>query len=215
MHGSAWPWLLARGNSELRDITFERTETHRDRVDEYFAEGARLLPVSFQERDSTRMAPRCWPARKARGTASTRRTSTNLIAHQYSPDVETGAGLWTDDIWRGRSAKGSGMIGARCIRECGRRPSASCRMKDVASIVIPAQHSGDSKSPAKDSVDAGAAISIQRAARTDNRRRGGAELCEPQRAWRVSGVRCGLRRMPHGWFHPGSAVNGQLLAGAI
>jgi mono/diheme cytochrome c family protein len=81
----------------LTDRTFERTPARLARG-EYLVDGVLQCVVCHSERDWSKPGAPPVPGREAAGVVWSEREGFRLVAPNLTPDPETGAGRWTDDM---------------------------------------------------------------------------------------------------------------------
>lgn len=131
--GAAEPaYPLAR---PLTDRTFERTEARVDRG-RYLTEHLLQCFVCHSERDWD--APGAPPraGRKGAGFVMSEREGRRIVAPNITPDVETGAGAWTDDMLARAIREGIGHDGRALYWGMWYRSFAGLADEDLASVVV-------------------------------------------------------------------------------
>jgi len=132
---SAWRLVVGPRKRALRGITFERTETRRARG-QYLVEGVLACFRCHSERDwGQDGAPVPENARGA-GHRFDKEDIPNLTAPNITPDRETGAALWTDDMLARSIREGIGHDGRALHPHMWAAAFSMLPDEDVASIVV-------------------------------------------------------------------------------
>jgi mono/diheme cytochrome c family protein len=134
-YGSAWRLVLGPRKRALRDTTFERTETRRIRG-QYLAEGVLACFRCHSERDWRQDGAPVLAGAKGVGHRFDKEDIANLTAPNITPDRETGAGLWTDDMLARSIREGIGHDGRALHPQMWSASFSRLPDEDVASIVV-------------------------------------------------------------------------------
>jgi mono/diheme cytochrome c family protein len=102
--------LLATNTRPLRDIKFEATE-QRIRRGEYLANGILMCMTCHSPRDTTKPGFPPIASKKGSGVILYDTEEARLAAPNITPDKETGAGNWTDDMFARAIREGIGHDG--------------------------------------------------------------------------------------------------------
>src|SRR5947207_8876358 len=104
----SWRMLVGPRARPLTARVFERTSQRRERG-QYLAEGLLACFRCHSDRDwNTAGAP---PAAGKKGAGHIARNNPDLVVPNITPDVETGAGSWTDDMLARAIREGVGHDG--------------------------------------------------------------------------------------------------------
>jgi mono/diheme cytochrome c family protein len=119
----------------LTDRTFERTDARIERG-RYLTEHLLQCFVCHSERDWD--APGAPPkaGRKGAGAVMSEREGRRIVAPNITPDVETGAGAWTDDMLARAIREGIGHDGRALYWGMWYRSFAGLADEDLASVVV-------------------------------------------------------------------------------
>jgi mono/diheme cytochrome c family protein len=119
----------------LTDRTFERTPARIERG-RYLTEHLLQCFVCHSERDWD--APGAPPVagRKGAGVVMSQRDGRRIVAPNITPDVETGAGRWTDDMLARAIREGIGHDGRALFWGMWYRSFAALADEDLAAVVV-------------------------------------------------------------------------------
>jgi hypothetical protein len=122
-----------KGPRALRDVSYERTDARRERG-RYLTESVLQCFLCHSDRDWTQPGAPPIAARKGAGHVWEARTW--LVAPNITPDVETGAGTWTDDMFARAIREGIGHDGRVLHPQMWYGAFRSLSDDDVASVVV-------------------------------------------------------------------------------
>ena len=119
----------------LTDVTFERTDARRERG-RYLAEGVLQCFACHSDRDVSK--PGAPPAEGRAGAGHVWRDdgTYRLVAPNLTPDRETGAGTWTDDMFARAIREGVGHDGRPLHPQMWFMAFRYLSDEDVASVVV-------------------------------------------------------------------------------
>jgi hypothetical protein len=126
----AYPRLRA-----LTDRTFERTEARVERG-RYLTEHLLQCFICHSERDWDAPGAPPKPGRKGAGAIMSERDGRRIVAPNLTPDLETGAGRWTDDMLARAIREGIGHDDRALYWGMWYRSFAGLADEDLASVVI-------------------------------------------------------------------------------
>jgi mono/diheme cytochrome c family protein len=132
-HNEGAPPPAARGPRALRDVTYERTPSRRERG-RYLTEGVLQCFACHSDRDWTKSGGPPIPSRKGAGHAFEGRTW--LVAPNITPDPETGAGTWTDDMFARAIREGIGHDGRVLHPQMWYGAFRNLSDEDLASVIV-------------------------------------------------------------------------------
>jgi mono/diheme cytochrome c family protein len=121
-----------------RPLTDVRFETSADRVERgrYLTEHLLQCFICHSERDWTRPGAPPIPARKGAGAVLSEAGERRIVAPNITPDPETGAGTWTDDMLARAIREGIGHDGRGLYWGMWYQSFANLSDEDVASVVV-------------------------------------------------------------------------------
>jgi mono/diheme cytochrome c family protein len=134
-YSSAWRLVAGPRTRLLRNITFERTEARRARG-EYLVEGPLACFRCHSERDWKQPGAPVIENTKGAGHEFSAEGIPNLVAPNITPDPETGAGNWTDDMLARAIREGIGHDGRALHPQMWYRDFHQLSDEDVASVVV-------------------------------------------------------------------------------
>ncbi len=119
----------------LRDVSFEKTEARRERG-RYLVEGVLQCFACHSDRDVSK--PGAPPAEGRKGAGHVWRDdgTYRLVAPNLTPDVETGAGSWTDDMLARAIREGVGHDGRPLHPQMWYMAFRYLADEDLASVVV-------------------------------------------------------------------------------
>jgi mono/diheme cytochrome c family protein len=126
----AWPNVRP-----LTDRTFERTPERRERG-RYLVEGLLQCVVCHSERDWSKPGAPPVPGREAAGVVWSERGERRLVAPNLTPDVETGAGRWTDDMLARAIREGVSHDGRPLHQQMWYGSFRALHDEDLASVIV-------------------------------------------------------------------------------
>src|SRR5437899_6147920 len=97
---AAWRALAGPERRPLRSVEFERTEGRRQRG-QYLAEGILACFRCHSDRDWSQPGGPVPNEKKGAGHVFEKENIPGLVAPNITPDLETAAGKWTDDMLAG------------------------------------------------------------------------------------------------------------------
>jgi mono/diheme cytochrome c family protein len=121
------------GPRALRDVTYERTAVRRERG-RYLTEGVLQCFLCHSDRDWTKPGAPPQPGRKGAGHVWEDRPW--LVSPNITPDPETGAGRWTDDMFARAIREGIGHDGRVLHPQMWYASFRSLSDEDLASVVV-------------------------------------------------------------------------------
>jgi len=127
--------LLAINTRPLTDITFESTPERLKRG-EYLTNGILACFVCHSERDSTRAGFPPVAAMKGGGSIVSESATERMVAPNITPDEETGAGTWTDDMFARAIREGIGHDGRALSLPMFWQAYSELSDEDLASVVV-------------------------------------------------------------------------------
>ena len=119
----------------LTDRMFERTDERRERG-RYLTEHVLQCFICHSERDASQPGAPAAAARKGAGAVSRQSEGRLIVAPNITPDVETGAGGWTDDMLARAIREGIGHDGRALHPTMWYRSFAALSDEDVAAVVV-------------------------------------------------------------------------------
>src|SRR5688572_7206001 len=119
----------------LTDRTFERTEARRARG-EYLAEGILACASCHSERDWKQPGGPVVPGRAYAGVVWKHEGKTWLVAPNITPEPDTGAGRWSDDMLARAIREGVGHDGRLLHPQMWYRSFRQLSDEDLASVVV-------------------------------------------------------------------------------
>ena len=122
-----------RGPRALRDVTYERTPARRERG-RYLTEGVLQCFVCHSDRDWTK--PGGPPTTGRKGAGHVWEDRPWLVAPNLTPDRETGAGTWTDDMFARAIREGIGHDGRVLHPQMWYGAFRNLSDEDVASVIV-------------------------------------------------------------------------------
>ena len=122
-----------RGPRPLRDITFERTPARRERG-RYLTESVLQCFLCHSDRDWTK--PGAPPVAGRKGGGHVWENRPWLVAPNITPDKETGAGTWTDDMFARAIREGIGHDGRVLHPQMWYGAFRNLSDEDLASVVV-------------------------------------------------------------------------------
>ena len=122
-----------RGPRQLRDVTYERTDARRERG-RYLTEGVLQCFMCHSDRDWTKPGGPPMEGRKGAGHIWEDRPW--LVSPNLTPDKETGAGTWTDDMFARAIREGVGHDGRVLHPQMWYGSFRSLSDEDVASVIV-------------------------------------------------------------------------------
>jgi mono/diheme cytochrome c family protein len=122
-----------RGPRPLRDVIYERSDARRARG-RYLTESVLECFLCHSDRDWTQ--PGAPPVAARKGAGHVWEDRTWLVAPNITPDVETGAGGWTDDMFARAIREGIGHDGRVLHPQMWYGAFRSLSDEDVASVVV-------------------------------------------------------------------------------
>lgn len=210
---SAWRLMVGPRRRPLRDIAFERTETRRLRG-QYLVEGALACFRCHSERDWSQDGAPVLEGAKGAGHRFEKEGIPNLTAPNITPDRETGAGNWTDDMLARSIREGIGHDGRALHPQMWAAAFSKLPDEDVASIVvylrsIPAVRNSLPKTQ----------LTLSQRFRFNARLQPITDVVpqpkfdSPKDRGEFLEFVADCAGCHTDWYHPGSAVNGQLFGG--
>jgi hypothetical protein len=127
--------LQAANTRPLTDIKFEKTEARLKRG-EYLANGILQCFICHSERDSTQAGFPPVAAKKGGGAILGQLGKFRMVAPNISPDKETGAGNWTDDMFARAIREGVGHDGRALSLPMYWASFSNLADEDLASVVV-------------------------------------------------------------------------------
>jgi hypothetical protein len=122
-----------RGPRPLRDVTYERTPARRERG-RYLTEGVLQCFLCHSDRDWSK--PGAPPAAGRKGAGHVWEGRTWLVAPNITPDKETGAGTWTDDMFTRAIREGIGHDGRVLHPQMWYGAFRNLADEDLASVIV-------------------------------------------------------------------------------
>ena len=119
----------------LTDIRFEASSERLDRG-RYLSEHLLQCFVCHSERDWDKPGAPPVPGRKGAGVVLSERGERRIVAPNITPDVETGAGSWTDDMLARSIREGIGHDGRGLYWGMWYQSFAILSDEDLASVVV-------------------------------------------------------------------------------
>ncbi len=119
----------------LRNTTFERSEARRERG-RYLAEGVLQCFNCHSDRDSARPGAPPVEEKKGAGHVWYDEPGARLVSPNITPDAETGAGRWTDDMLARAIREGVGHDGRPLHPQMWYDAFGSLSDSDVAAVVV-------------------------------------------------------------------------------
>jgi mono/diheme cytochrome c family protein len=197
----------------LRDITFERTEARRQRG-QYLAEGPLACFRCHSDRDWTQEGAPVRADKKGAGHAFDKEGIPSLVAPNLTPDAETGAGTWTDDMLARSIREGIGHDGRVLHPQMWYAAFSKLSDEDVAAIVVYLR-----SLPAIRNALPQTSLTWSQKFRFNTRP---VPITDPQPEPKFETPKdrgeflefvADCAGCHTDWYHPGSAVNGQLFGG--
>ena len=127
--------LQATNIRPLTDKKFERTEARLKRGD-YLVNGILQCFVCHSERDSTQAGFPPIASKKGGGAILSQRGNIRMVAPNISPDKETGAGNWTDDMFARAIREGVGHDGRALSLPMYWESFSNLADEDLASVIV-------------------------------------------------------------------------------
>jgi mono/diheme cytochrome c family protein len=121
------------GPRALRDVTYERTVVRRERG-RYLTEGVLQCFLCHSDRDWTK--PGAPPQSGRKGAGHVWEDRPWLVSPNITPDPETGAGRWTDDMFARAIREGIGHDGRVLHPQMWYASFRSLSDEDLASVVV-------------------------------------------------------------------------------
>ena len=119
----------------LTDRTFERTPERLERG-RYLTEHVLQCFICHSDRDTSRPGAPPVEARKGAGTVRYEEADRRLVAPNLTPDPETGAGLWTDDMLARAIREGIGHDGRALSPSMWYGSFSMLSDEDLASVIV-------------------------------------------------------------------------------
>jgi len=119
----------------LRSVVFERTAARRERG-RYLAEGILQCFNCHSDRDSSKPGAPPVEGKKGAGHVWYDEPTRRLVSPNLTPDPETGAGTWTDDMFARAIREGVGHDGRPLHPQMWYASFRSLSDEDVASVVV-------------------------------------------------------------------------------
>jgi len=132
---SAWRVLLGPARRSLRSVEFERTEGRRQRG-QYLAEGILACFRCHSDRDWSEPGGPVPNEKKGAGHVFNKEDIPGIVAPNITPDLETGAGKWTDDMLARAIREGIGHDGRVLHPQMWYRAFERLSDEDVTSVVV-------------------------------------------------------------------------------
>ena len=122
-----------RGPRALRDVTYERSPVRRERG-RYLTEGVLQCFVCHSDRDWTK--PGAPPAAGRKGAGHVWEDRPWLVSPNLTPDNESGAGTWTDDMFARAIREGIGHDGRVLHPQMWYGAFRHLSDEDLASVIV-------------------------------------------------------------------------------
>jgi mono/diheme cytochrome c family protein len=133
--GSPSPDLPAPRHRPLTDVRFESSAARVERG-AYLTEHLLQCFICHSERDWSQPGAPPIPARKGAGAVLNESAERRIVAPNITPDPETGAGTWTDDMLARAIREGIGHDGRALYWGMWYQSFANLSDEDLASVVV-------------------------------------------------------------------------------
>jgi mono/diheme cytochrome c family protein len=133
--GNAAPEATLPRQRPLTDVKFEASAGRVDRG-RYLTEHLLQCFICHSERDWPRPGAPPIPARKGAGAVLSEEGQRRIVAPNITPDAETGAGTWTDDMLARAIREGIGHDGRGLYWGMWYQSFASLSDEDIAAVVV-------------------------------------------------------------------------------
>jgi hypothetical protein len=130
---SSEPAMPSHAIRPLRSVSYERTDSRRERG-RYLTEGVLQCFICHSERDWSK--PGAPPVEARKGAGWVQEGTSRLVAANLTPDPETGAGSWTDDMLGRAIREGVGHDGRVLHPQMWYRSFRNLSDEDLASVVV-------------------------------------------------------------------------------
>jgi mono/diheme cytochrome c family protein len=127
--------LLATSTRPLRDVKFESTP-ERIKRGEYLTNGILMCFACHSPRDTTKPGSPPIESKKGSGVVLYDTKEERLVAPNITPDSETGAGKWTDDMFSRAIREGIGHDGRALSLPMYWSSFRQLSDEDLASVVV-------------------------------------------------------------------------------
>lgn len=210
---SAWRLAVGPRKRPLRNMVFERTEGRRLRG-QYLAEGMLACFRCHSDRDWTQEGGPVAAGKKGAGHIFDKEDIPSLVAPNITPDAETGAGRWTDDMLARAIREGIGHDGRTLHPQMWSAAFSKLPDEDVAAIVVYLRSIPPIRNPLSHTV-----LTMSQKFRFNTRpepildARPQPSFSTPKERGEFLEYAADCAGCHTDWYHPGSAVNGQLFAG--
>jgi mono/diheme cytochrome c family protein len=210
---SMWRLVAGPRKRPLRNIVFAHTESRRLRG-QYLAEGPLACFRCHSDRDWTQDGAPVLPGRKGAGHVFDKEGIPNLIAPNITPDTETGAGRWSDDTLARAIREGIGHDGRTLHPQMWSAAFSKLPDEDVAAIVVYLR-----SLPAIRNALPRTHLTLSQKFRFNTMpepvldARPQPSFATPKEHGEFLEYAANCAGCHTDWYHPGSAVNGQLFAG--
>jgi len=210
---SMWRLVAGPRKRPLRNIVFARTEPRRLRG-QYLAEGPLACFRCHSDRDWTQDGAPVPPGRKGTGHVFDKEGIPNLVAPNITPDIETGAGSWSDDMLARAIREGIGHDGRTLHPQMWSAAFSKLPDEDVAAIVVYLR-----SLPAIRNALPRTHLTLSQKFRFNTMpepvldARPQPSFATPKERGEFLEYTADCAGCHTDWYHPGSAVNGQLFAG--
>jgi len=134
-HTSESTILKATSTRPLTDVKFEETPARLKRGD-YLVNGVLQCFICHSERDSTQAGYPPIKSKMGGGAIMGQRGNLRMVAPNISPDKETGAGLWTDDMLARAIREGIGHDGRALSLPMYWQSFSGLADEDLASVIV-------------------------------------------------------------------------------
>ena len=210
---SMWRLVAGPRKRPLRNIVFAQTEARRLRG-QYLAEGPLACFRCHSDRDWTQDGAPVPPSRKGTGHVFDKEGIPNLVAPNITPDIETGAGRWSDDMLARAIREGIGHDDRTLHPQMWSAAFSKLPDEDVAAIVVYLR-----SLPAIRNALPRTHLTLSQKFRFNTMpepvldARPQPSFATPKERGEFLEYAADCAGCHTDWYHPGSAVNGQLFAG--